>query len=524
MTIYKRLTPQQAARMSTAEQYEWFEKAIARRPPVRAGLVGGGPPGAGRRGLGTAALLATADRPAGVEVVPFGRHIAFGADPSTSMSVTWQVPALVAEPFVRVGSSPLDLGERIPAELSVLCTPVGAASPAEAVALPTPKALEQYYIQARIEHLLPGRTYYYALGHQGYDPANGPVRESVRSFRTAPAGRASFRFTAFGDQGVADEAAATDSLVRSQNPAFHLYAGDLSYANSTGDGLITNTYDPRVWDAFLARNEPLASTIPWQAVVGNHEMEAWYSHHGYGGYFKRFAQPTAGVAFYSFVFANVAFIALDANDVNHEYAANRGYSGGAQTAWLERRLDAYRADAGIDFIVAYFHQCAYCTGEVHASDGGVREAWTPLFDRYSVDLVINGHNHVYERTDPLKAGSPTTMAPIGSTVCSATQGTTYVVAGSPSENRHELPVAKGRGRDGEVDGDAPYASYESWYHDSSGGRTSETVDYSRVRSAGFALLVVESVPGDSGADAQLVLRALDERGAEVDLLTIRREA
>jgi hypothetical protein len=28
----------------------------------------------------------------------------------------------------------------------------------------------------------------------------------------------------------------------------------------------------------------------------------------------------------------------------------------------------------------------------------------PLFDLYSVDLVINGHNHVFERTDPLRGG------------------------------------------------------------------------------------------------------------------------
>ncbi len=34
----------------------------------------------------------------------------------------------------------------------------------------------------------------------------------------------------------------------------------------------------------------------------------------------------------------------------------------------------------------------------------MRTNWVPLFDKYAVDLVINGHNHIYERTDPLKGG------------------------------------------------------------------------------------------------------------------------
>ena len=51
----------------------------------------------------------------------------------------------------------------------------------------------------------------------------------------------------------------------------------------------------------------------------------------------------------------------------------------------------------------FFHHCAYSTS-THASDGGVRDAWLPLFTKHQVDLVINGHNHVYERTDAVKGG------------------------------------------------------------------------------------------------------------------------
>jgi hypothetical protein len=52
-----------------------------------------------------------------------------------------------------------------------------------------------------------------------------------------------------------------------------------------------------------------------------------------------------------------------------------------------------------------------------------------------VDLVINGHNHIYERNNPLINGTQTSTAPIGSTITPATQGTTYVVAGGAGQLR-----------------------------------------------------------------------------------------
>jgi len=549
-----KMTPQEAARLSIAEQYEWFKNVTSRRSLLRGGLVGAGAltvggtalagPAAAATGTSTtatvtataaasasaatsasagAALLATADRPSGSFLAPFARHIAFGPDPSTSMAVAWQVPAVVSKPFVRIGFSPIDLGEKIPATLSVLSTPWGDVSPVDSVPLATPTTVEQYYVQARISHLLPGTTYYYAVGHSGYDPASSPALEPVRSFTTAPGRTTAFTFTAFGDQGESYDAVATGNLVRSQNPAFHLHAGDLSYANDGGSGQVTNSYDPRVWDSFLVQNESFASAVPWQTVVGNHEMEPWYSPDGYGGFFQRFVQPTENQAYYSFTYGNVAFLALDANDVTYEYTANFDYSSGAQTTWLARRLAAFRASEDIDFIVAFFHECAYCTATAHGSDGGVRAAWTPLFDQYSVDLVINGHNHVYERTDPLKAGAVTTSAPIGSTVDAATQGTTYVVAGSAGNSLYAFTATDSY--EGDVNNDGSVAS---WVRNSSGGKTNETVDWSRIRYTGYALLSVSSQPGNrshgSSSSAKLVLRALNENGVEVDQLTIQRTA
>ncbi len=65
-------------------------------------------------------------------------------------------------------------------------------------------------------------------------------------------------------------------------------------------------------------------------------------------------------------------------------------------------------------MVAFFHHCAYSTTNNHASDGGLRGALDPLFTKYQVDLVVQGHNHLFERTDPIKNGKKTRSAPDGS--------------------------------------------------------------------------------------------------------------
>jgi hypothetical protein len=376
--------------------------------------------------------------------------------------------------------------------------------------------VQQYYLHATVKNLIPGRTYYYFVGHSGWDVTGN--LGTVRSVTTAPSGRTPFVFTAFGDEGVTYDAVATTNLVRAQAPAFHLHAGDISYAESGGSGLITDAYDPRVFDSFFTQIEPVAASVPWQVAVGNHEMETWYSPDGYGGQFDRFAFPGQDRTYYTFTYGNVAVIALDANDVSNEIPANNGYSGGAQTTWLAAQLAAYRKRSDIDFIVAYFHHCAYCSCTSHSSEGGVRTNWVPLFDKYSVDLVINGHNHVYERTDPLKAGAVTTAAPSGATVTPATQGTTYITAGGGGDSLYAFSATDTY--EGNV---KPLAGVSSYVNQPGGVQAKETVTWSRVRYTGYCLVVVESQPATHHGTSTLTVRGLSGTGAELDRVVLARK-
>jgi hypothetical protein len=101
--------------------------------------------------------------------------------------------------------------------------------------------------------------------------------------------------------------------------------------------------------------------------------------------------------------------------------------------WLEKTLAAWRRDAGIDFIVAFFHECAFSTCNGHSSDGGVRSKLAPLFSRYQVDMAVQGHNHVYERTNPLIYDAKTNSA----------RSSKQAVALSPSEPAEVEPAKDG---------------------------------------------------------------------------------
>ncbi|MGP2436803.1 purple acid phosphatase family protein [Streptomyces sp. JW3] len=514
---------QLAARMSMAEQHEYLRSKFSRRTLVRGGavtlgaVVGGGYVAGGAAQAATpASSKASTETVDGALVAPFGRHLAYGTDPRTEMTVSWQVPVAVKKPFIRIGAHPWDLSRKIDVEVRTLYTPAGVGASGD---------YTQYYLHAKLTHLKPGRTYYYGVGHAGFDPAEAHLAGTLGTFTTAPAKAEPFTFTAFGDQGVSYHGLANDALILAQNPAFHLHAGDIAYGDPAGQGKATDAgFDSRVWDQFLYQTESVAKQVPWMVAYGNHDMEAWYSPNGYGGENARWELPGNGPdqdnlpGVYSFVHGNTAVISLDANDISFEIPANLGISGGTQTTWLERKLKSYRADKDIDFVVVFFHHCAYCTSTAHASEGGVRDEWVPLFEKYTVDLVINGHNHVYERTDVIKNGEVVKKLPIGGTAYPETEGVVYVTAGAAGKSLYAFSADESY--EGNVKDNESVASFICV----DGGKQSETVAWSRVRYLDYSFLRVDVTPAAKGRTATLKVRGIAETGEQVDHFTVARKA
>jgi len=180
---------QLAERMSMAEQHEYLRSKFSRRGLFRGGVVAAGAVATASTVAGTAAAQtgATANpaffgRPGsgavgGSLVAPYGRHLAFGADPSTEFRIAWQTPVAVSKPFVRFGRSPLSLSHKIEAETRALHTPALFAGAV---------AVDQFYHHVALDHLEPETTYFYGVGHSGFDPADVQNLGTLGTFTTGP--------------------------------------------------------------------------------------------------------------------------------------------------------------------------------------------------------------------------------------------------------------------------------------------------------------------------------------------------
>jgi len=297
---------------------------------------------------------------------PRGVHLSHTGDPGTSAMVAWFTDGL-EDPGTNVEyGSTSNLGE----------TATGSSSKA-----PFDDTLVH---TATMTGLDPRQTVYYRVGGAtGYS--------KTYQFQT-PDGDGDFTFTMYGDQGVTQDAVAVNEKTLAESPDLHIITGDTSYAEG----------DPQAWDAYFDQQEQLFATTPTMAVVGNHEYDAPGA--GAAGFQSRFVMPGNGY-YYSFDYENVHFVGIDAN--SETITEGRA---GEQLVWLEQDLaqaQQARASGDIDWIIAFQHQPLYSSEDSRRSNAARISALEPIYQRYGVDLILAGHNHMYERSLPMAAGVPT---------------------------------------------------------------------------------------------------------------------
>ena len=425
-----------------------FNLELSRRKLLAAaGIAGGATVAASLFGSGVArAAPAPPPSPDPMTAPPVsGLHLQFGAGASSEMVVSWHALQSVRNPRAMLGALDGKL-ERVVAAKEISYTD---AKSGQVV----------YAYHAKIGELPADTAYLYGASHDGAAPEFG-------TFRTAPRGRARFTFTSFGDQATPTAArkymppegmkignsptvyvndnlgspAAADTVlgVERLQPLFHLLNGDLCYANVAEDRV-------RTWWDFWENNSRSARNRPWMPAAGNHENELGNGPIGYQAYQTYFALPEAAGhtdltrgLWYAFTVGAMRVISLANDDVTYQDGGNsyvRGYSEGAQKAWLEKELAAARGDRDIDWIVVCMHQVAISTvDKFNGADLGIRQEWVPLFDKYGVDLVVCGHEHHYERSHPIRGREENaTLTPVpaatATDVIDTTKGTVHMVIG-----------------------------------------------------------------------------------------------
>ena len=122
-------------------------------------------------------------------------------------------------------------------------------------------------------------------------------------------------------------------------------------------------------------------------MIGNHEVDSSKLRKDYMNYFGLTEQ------YYSFNQKNVHFLALSTETSFDEDSE--------QYAFAKQDLEKYSKDPFIDWIIVFYHRYIYGSGSGLEEEKDFRETYHPLFDKYKVDLALQGHLHVYERTYPI---------------------------------------------------------------------------------------------------------------------------
>jgi 3',5'-cyclic AMP phosphodiesterase CpdA len=190
-----------------------------------------------------------------------------------------------------------------------------------------------------------------------------------------PLEKDSTRFAVIGDSGTGDrqQLDIANLMASFQNQTkfdFVIMLGDNVYGGHSASDFSRK---------FEAPYKPLLDRgVKFYASLGNHDdpnVERQYKPFNMGGQ-----------RYYKFKRGNVAFFALDSN-----------YMDPAQITWLEEQL----RNSNEKWKIAFFHHPLFNAGKHHGPDVDLRAQLMPLFQKYGVNAVYSGHEHIYERVKPV---------------------------------------------------------------------------------------------------------------------------
>ncbi|BBO83711.1 phosphoesterase [Desulfosarcina ovata subsp. sediminis] len=310
--------------------------------------------------------------------------------PATSQAVTWRTVVPVAHPQAQIapasGLSDFDKNAR------------SVAADTETVTLDDGRMVAHHAVV--FDALAPDTVYAYRVGATG-------AWSEWNQFTTASSKPAPFKFVTFGDPQ--EEVRSKCSRVFR---AAYQHAPDADFWHFVGD-LVDNGDRDAEWAELFDAFGWIPRTTPMIFLPGNHAypnrrrvkpdafriFDLWRPH---------FTLPENGPAgleetVYFLDYQGVRMVMLNGNEKLAE-----------QALWLDRILSRNPQS----WTIAAIHQPVYNTGKWR-NRSTLQDLFVPIFDKYAVDLVLQGHDHTYSRTYKLRNG--TRVGPDES-------GTVYVIS------------------------------------------------------------------------------------------------
>jgi len=235
--------------------------------------------------------------------------------------------------------------------------------------------------EVTIKGLEPGKKYFYSV----YTNDSLLVSGKEYYFYTSPdSSNNEFSFYAMGDIGQPKDSGGFPDITANQidhlskRPDFGIGLGDIVYMD--GESEVADEY-------LFDHMEVINRNIPFYPALGNHDWRVEPDQN-----FEQEWKLPNNEHYYSFTYANAYFIALDSRKGDL-------FESEKQTKWLEETLT--NVQGTYDWIFVYLHHNGKtCT---YKSDYESVMGLYPIFAKYNVDLVLNGHAHTYERLHPYDA-------------------------------------------------------------------------------------------------------------------------
>ena len=175
-------------------------------------------------------------------------------------------------------------------------------------------------------------------------------------------------------------------------PDFITFAGDLVDNSHAGWGDDLSKIVMEEWSYAFDETKDVTMNYAMMSASGNHERAGYtFVNHNNIDFDKE--ASTGG--YYSFDYENIHFTILDTNAMESGIIDD-------QIEWLEKDL----AETNKPWKIVMLHMGVYSTGD-HSNDSisiKIRNLLPPIFAKHKVDLVLQGHDHVYTRTLPYLYG------------------------------------------------------------------------------------------------------------------------